>query len=365
MEDLWKLYFNLPSESFSLILRNMDIMDRMTKIWRNVASGEEKASWSGYTSDIYNEMFKTFLRPLEILTGKKLSEDRQQVPQDFLEAWLKMMTPFPSPDVASYFSRVFECYVQFFKAWYEFSSKLNEVGFSILKEFLKENPGDEKERTIDLPSEWFKKWEEVYQNWFDFAPKYLGFSFKAEDLFLLPKEAVKALYESSKSYVELQKSWVEYSTKLFSMWQQAGQRFTEEIIKKKGSSNPGHDSLTFQELFKTWMSSFSSVFDSMLASSDYVQAQSKMVGHLADFIKHQREFYESFLGANPVLPFVYRSEGDINSQRYFLLNRRIREMEKKNEEFMQALEEIKMLAKKKGGAEKKIEEAEKKEPDNS
>ncbi|GAB6274329.1 MAG: hypothetical protein STSR0004_11920 [Peptococcaceae bacterium] len=152
-----------------------------------------------------------------------------------------------------------------------------------------------------------------------------------------PQKTTALYLKGLNSYVDLQRSWINYYTLLYQGWEEALSKFKAKMAGLKGNnpetdrftSVPHVQSLTFENFLSICLATLKEHFDLLLKSDLYVETQAKMLHSFMDTLKYLRDFWESLLMANPALPFVCRTEIDTFYQRVNELRRKINVLERK------------------------------------
>lgn len=136
MEKLWRFYLNLPRESLELAL---GIMEKMSKTLES-SPDKEKDQLERWRS-INNDLFKFFLRPVELLAGSA-KNSTQEEPENFIKDWFNLLTGY-SAKALDLNNKVMENYLQVIKMYQEQNLKAWESWLSVLREMV--NQVEEKE----------------------------------------------------------------------------------------------------------------------------------------------------------------------------------------------------------------------------
>ncbi len=171
-ELLREAYFKLPSESFELFYKNLDIFLRMWKAWIDFSSMQAASSEDLFRKmnetfkGIYEQMFDVFFRPYRSLLypfevyresvpwtpwSFVFSDLAQQTWSDLFKSWSKtVMAPyfpyFPSKEV-------FEAYVNLWKSWTETYLRFLREWVEVMSKTLAE----QRKRLEEISKEMFEK----------------------------------------------------------------------------------------------------------------------------------------------------------------------------------------------------------------
>ncbi|HBQ29257.1 hypothetical protein HX99_03570 [Peptococcaceae bacterium SCADC1_2_3] len=277
MDKFLKLYLDLPRESFELMLTQLKMFEHESKSWQEYVSGRDPGSikWAEHLSPIYQEMFKMFFRPLESMTGLKLSGGSPFMfpvmsnpllgsPWETFFKFLPMPVT-PLTQEPSFYTKIMESYLDLFKLWSESYQKLYQSLFSTLgkfgemakekeKEGEKETPQALAEGAKEMLETWVKNYQEMLQTFNDTWLNML----KAGQTFyttpftqaregwkevpsLMPPEILETFSEGINNYFKLQKGFFDSYIKLYEGVEKALGELTQKILPVKGSSNPGHN----------------------------------------------------------------------------------------------------------------------------
>ena len=289
MNELNKLYFKLPKESFELLLRNVVVREELFKAWKCYLNADlEKVEET--VDKIFNEIFRVFFRQLEIFGIKDLEENPFD---EFLKSYIDFTTSILK--IWGSFFEVEERNIieEFLNQWMELSEKFNEVlAFALKQEALKQLP-------------------------------------------FLSKDAVVAVYKAIESYEKLKKNWKEYRELLFNAWKESNTKFMYELERIKTP-----EKMSFSDFVNIWTKNLSHVFDLVVKDERFVKVQSELLNALMDFLKYKRIFNE-VLAAYPSNPFALKSEIDEAYKRIHDLKREIRSLNERVEKLEQKIKEVK------------------------
>lgn len=128
MEKLMQFYFNLPQESLNLAL---GIAERVTRTFGSEQDKEK--SWFELWSSIYNDIFKFFFKPVELLAESQYQKGSpQEESESLFKAWFKMPRDYYAKALEVN-NKVMESYLQTVKTWQEYNLNFYERWFSALK----------------------------------------------------------------------------------------------------------------------------------------------------------------------------------------------------------------------------------------
>jgi len=289
VNELNKLYFKLPKESFELLLRNVVVREELFKAWKCYLNADlEKVEET--VDKIFNEIFRVFFRQLEIFGINDLEENPFD---EFLKSYIDFTTSILK--IWGSFFEVEERNIieEFLNQWMELSEKFNEVlAFALKQEALKQLP-------------------------------------------FLSKDAVVAVYKAIESYEKLKKNWKEYRELLFNAWKESNTKFMYELERIKTP-----EKMSFSDFVNIWTKNLSHVFDLVVKDERFVKVQSELLNALMDFLKYKRIFNE-VLAAYPSNPFALKSEIDEAYKRIHDLKREIRSLNERVEKLEQKIKEVK------------------------
>ena len=287
-EELLGIFQKLPKESFELILRNMQIREKLKSLWEKYDRGDIT---SEDFEEIFDEIFILFFRPLEIMLkmGKSIK---------FLLSE-RMFTRIQE--------NLLNAYLDFLNAWMEHIKTLSRI-YSMEK-------ADVVENFIDAWQDYLSRYMEV---------EYSEILRISEELpFLMPKEASEHLFKSMESWLSFEKSYQEYRDILFYIYKRSVHDFLDAAKKSKIKD------------FESFISKFADFvardFDVVLKSDEYIRTQGEMLNSLMDYIYNARRFMELMFENSPLNPFATISQIDEAYKRITDLRRKINELEERIE----------------------------------
>lgn len=285
VDELIKLYFKLPKESFELILRNAIIREKLFKAWKSFLDSDFD-DVERITNKIFDDVFGVFLRQFEFF------DIREQNP----------------------FNELIKSYVDFTNSMIKFWSSFFEVEErNLLKDFL----------------DYWAKMNEKFG-------KVLEYTSMKNEIFqklpLISKDAVVAISKAIESYEKFENLRNEYEKIILNAWKESNKKFVEELKTK----DP--EKLSFTDFINVWIKELSSNFDKIVKDETFVKVQSEMLHSLMDFLKYTRIFNESLV--TPTNPFALKSEMDEAYKRIHDLKREVNELKKKVKKLEQKVEEF-------------------------
>lgn len=163
---------DIPKESIELIFINVKIRENLRSLWELYKSGN--LEYNDKFEEIFNEMFKIFLRPLKLFSLETI-----KIPKTygFLNA-----------------------YFDFLRSYFEYLQSLFELIFKVITS-LSDNP--------------FKDWELYLENF--------------QDVFILPKSAVQNLFRGLEEYERFVSKYDEFSRVLKESYLKACRRFIQNV----------------------------------------------------------------------------------------------------------------------------------------
>ncbi len=288
-EELLDLFRKLPKESFELILRNLQIRQKLEMLWERY---NEKEISSDDFEEIFNEIFRLFFRPLESMLqiGKsikffflneklftRIQENLLNAYMDFIKAWIQHVRTLSR----IYDDEIEEPIESFIEAWESYLEEYSEVEYSDILSYTKELP------------------------------------------FLIPKETSEYLFRSIESWFSFEKNFQEYKDILLYIYRKAIHNFLNVINERRVES--------FDQFAAVFAEFVAKEFDYVLKSDEYLRIQSRMINSLMDYIYNARRYMESIFENSPLNPFATVNQLDEAYKRITDLKRKVRELEKRIE----------------------------------
>jgi len=197
----WEMYSKLPTESFELMFRGLDIYNKMYKAWADFAelSSKGKAedmmkAWSDSFTDIYKDMFEMFARPFRMLgfptpAGFALSEKSPW--EEAFKTWQGLLTTTPVGVVPPY--QGLEEFVKFSRGWQESYAKMHNAWLQSLEKMAeaskaKEEKGEDAQK---IWKAWMESTESFLESWSSFVSEQSKAFFQLWKS-MMPKEVKKA-----------------------------------------------------------------------------------------------------------------------------------------------------------------------------
>lgn len=280
------LYRKLPKESFELLFRNLAVRDHLKEIWRVY---EQFGSISEEDFDkIFNEVFRFFLRPFEIVLLNEKAI-RSMIPLDEMLSGKGV-----------------------FNAYAEFMNSLFSHGFLTLK--LLSEPLQQK----TVLDSFIEEWREFLRN-FD-----SGFEINLSEYpFLLPGTAKNYFLDCLSHWSTFLENYEKYRGLLKEAYVSAVKTFIE-VAEKNKFKDFDKFRLSFQE-------ALAREFDCLIKSEEYLELQGILLSSLFDHIYCLRRFLEIIIENNPASPFATVSQIDEAYKRILDLKRKVSELEKRIE----------------------------------
>ncbi len=280
------LYRMLPKESFELLFRNLSVRDYLKEIWSRYE--QFGAIKEDYFEEIFNELFRFFLRPFELVLLNERAI-RSMIPlNEMLEG-----------------RGVLNAY----------SELMNSLASHSLLTFkLLSDPFQQKTMLDDFIEEWRK----IFRN---FESK---FEITLPDYpFLLPEGAKNYFLDCFLHWKGFVESYERYRRLLNETYLRAVKALID-FAERKGFKDFSEFRSFFQEVL-------SKEFDSLLKSEEYLELQGSLFSSLFDHIYCFRRFLELLMENNPASPFATVSQIDEAYKRILDLKRKVSELEKRIE----------------------------------
>lgn len=322
-QQAYQAYLGLPSESYEFIARTISIHRWLKQAFETyqhnpgLSAEETYESWHSVFDQVYNNLFAMFLRPYRVMMS----------PMELVRQPLEMVTP----------RTVAESYTDWLKLWGDTQARFLKA---TAEAFHRLGGGpDTLEGSADtdvtgrlgditplsLLSHLADEGAEAYFATIDQLAKYLG-----EAQFMLPKAFFVNLREIASGYPRARHLGEKYEQMFHNAWEQALRRFAGEVGK---SDKP----LDFKEFFKAYVSVFSSEYNRLMGSPEFIEVQNAFASVTTSTISAMRRFMESQLDLFPFLPFTTRSESDAIEARMHSYKRRIDSLERKVRQMDRAL----------------------------
>ena len=177
-------YFKLPTETFEFFTRSTDICMKMYNTWlessdilskQKPESKELPNSWTKEFEEIYNDIFESLFRPMNIISGRPFEFDLMKWPNLLgmlgdQNAWIKpyerLMSLIPK-EVPQLFSKLVNAYINFYTSWNQYYSVLHKAWQVTSEQFSKEfiqktvNSQNTDEKPLEF-WDFYNSWEETY-----------------------------------------------------------------------------------------------------------------------------------------------------------------------------------------------------------
>uniref|UniRef100_A0A7J2TJM5 Poly(3-hydroxyalkanoate) polymerase subunit PhaE n=1 Tax=Archaeoglobus fulgidus TaxID=2234 RepID=A0A7J2TJM5_ARCFL len=280
-----EVYRKLPKESFELILRNIAVRDYMKRIWEqyNVLG---KLEYVDHFDKMFEELFRFFIRPFEVIIFNERFIRSMFPMQDFLSA----------RDLISAYADFVESLASHMK-----------LTLQLLSQPIIKTPVDK-----------------FIEDWMDFARKFEVPARFPQDLpFALPADAKNYLIDCMKHWGDFVSDYEKYREMLRNSFRRSIENFCNFLSKSNVNS--------FDEFKNSLQDYLAKEFDALLKSEDYLKLQQRLFDALFDHIYCLRRFLELLLENNPASPFATVSQLDEAYKRIMDLRRKILELEKRIE----------------------------------
>lgn len=304
IRKLTDVYKNLSTETWELMLRNLETYQALYKMWLGfVSPGEEKKediyeSWRLASSRLYGNVFELFTRPIKIATGMAgLYPEMATAYSQWLKG-LGLPAFTPSRETIDAYSAMYKVWADMagapWKGWQEVMERLakgtTEGPTGIFDAWFK----------AMMPTEAPKLFQISEESWGKLLPAFSGFT--------IPKAALESQRKSIEAYTTMAKAWIDLQSRLYKTWIEASAKFSEEMQTAREKAQAAGTIVSFQEFAKAWMGTFGETYDILLKSKEYVSLQAELTDSMMDFTKHARDAAEAFLSQFPILPVPLRSE---------------------------------------------------------
>lgn len=299
-------YRKLSTETWELMLRNVDTYQALYKMWLEFVSpkgrgkGDVYESWLQASQQLYENVFELFTRPIRLATG---------IPGLYPEMataysqWLKGLglAGFTPPQ------ETMDAYSAMLKVWAEMAT----APWKGWQEIMEQLAQGTREGPLGGLDAWFKammpaeasKLASVFQeNWARLL--------SAFPVLAIAKPALESQRKSLEAYTKMAKLWIDLQSTLYETWLEASARFSENMQRAREKAQSAGTTISFQEFAKAWLDTFGDTYDTLLKSKEYVALQAELNSSIMDFIKHTRDAAEAFLGQFPTLPVPLKSEMD-------------------------------------------------------
>jgi len=287
MDELEKLYFKLPKESFELLLRNVIIREELFNAWRYFLDSDFE-SLERSVDKVFDEMFRVFFKQLKLFgIHEKNTFD------------------------------------EFLRSYVDFTNSLLRFWFSFF---------EIKER--NLVGEFLEYWMKIREKFTETLVIGLKHEGVLREFPFISKDAVIAVFRAIESYDKFNKSWNEYKNIISKAWVDANKKFVGYL---KMVESP--EKIDFKDFVDLWMRELSSVYDEVMRSEKFVRVQSEMLHNLMDFLRYKRTFNEMLFNY-PSNPFALKSEIDEAYKRIQDLKREVNRLNKRVKELEHKLKEV-------------------------
>lgn len=280
------LYRKLPKESFELLFRNITVRDYLREIW---SSYEQFGSIrEEYFDRIFNEIFRFFFRPFEIVLLN--------------EKAIKSLIPLNEMLSGK---EVFNVYTEFMNSL--FSHGL--LTFKLLSEPLQEK---------NVLDSFIEEWRDFLKN-FD-----SGFDINLPEYpFVLPEDAKNYFLDCLSHWNSFLGTYEKYRRLLKKAYTNAVNSLMQFAMENKFKD--------FDDLRLSFQQALAEEFDRLLKSEEYLELQGSLFSSLFDHIYCLRRFLELIIENNPACPFATVNQMDEAYKRILDLKRKVSELEKRIE----------------------------------
>jgi class III poly(R)-hydroxyalkanoic acid synthase PhaE subunit len=138
----------------------------------------------------------------------------------------------------------------------------------------------------------------------------------------IARDFSRKLQEGFDAWVTYQMAYAEYSTVLSEIWDEAFNKFTQDLLAK---AEADEQITSVRELTLLWTRGAEQVFTENFRSEAYVLAQGKVLNASMNYRLHEREIIEAFL---KTYDLPTRSELDEAHRRIYELNREVKALKK-------------------------------------
>ena len=146
-KTLVNAYFKLPKETFELFTRSADTYKKLLEVWHNSSNSLSKEKiepkelyqiWHQDFKGLYNDVFETLFRPMQLLAGTQLADNFSRISDSARLSWpfgafgsiYPMFKPYENlmylfpKETPQLFQKLIESYVNFQNAWREYYAEL-------------------------------------------------------------------------------------------------------------------------------------------------------------------------------------------------------------------------------------------------